>query len=76
MPWLHCLPPSILCPYDVQITVSVRPPQGDLATIRTDLGASWSLRFCLTLHNDKLKKLKARSHIAVTSYDPRTGTAR
>ena len=28
-----CLTTSIRCPYDVQITVSVRPPQGDLAII-------------------------------------------
>ena len=28
-----CLTASIRCPYDVQITVSARPPQGDLAII-------------------------------------------
>ena len=28
-----CLTTSIRCPYDVKITVSVRPPQGDLAII-------------------------------------------
>ena len=28
-----CLTTSIRCPYDVQSTVSVRPPQGDLAII-------------------------------------------
>ena len=28
-----CLTTTIRCPYDVQITVSVRPPQADLAII-------------------------------------------
>ena len=40
---------------------------------RTDLRASWPLRFCLTPHNDKFE---ARRHIAVTSHDPCTGTVR
>ena len=46
---------------------------------RTDLRASWPLRFCLTPQNDKFEKnLKpvARRHIALTSYDSRTGTTR
>ena len=36
VPELQCLltcTTSIRCPYDIQITVSVRPPQGDLAII-------------------------------------------
>ena len=47
---------------------------------RMDLRASWPLRFYLTPHNDEFEKKNrkpvARRHIAVTSYDPRTGTAR
>ena len=43
---------------------------------RTDLRASWRLRFCLTPHNDKFEKKNrktvARRHVAVASHDPRT----
>ena len=33
MPWLHLPYDEYTMTYDVQITVSVRPPQGDLAII-------------------------------------------
>ena len=33
MPLLNLLYHELRCPYDVQIPVSVRPPQGDLAII-------------------------------------------
>ena len=79
MPWLYL-------PYD-EYTMPVRCPNhrfraasaGRPCDHRTDLRASWPLRFCLTPLNDKFEKNRkpvARRHIAVTSYNPCTGTAR
>ena len=78
--------PRLRLPYD-EYTMPVRCPNhrfraasaGRPCDHRTDLRASWPLRFCLTPHNDKFeknRKLVARRHMAVTSFDPRTGTAR
>ena len=77
--------PRLHFPYD-EYTMPVRFPNHRFRTAsagrpcdhRTDLRASWPLRFCLTPHNDNFEKNRkpvARRHIAVTSYDPRTGTA-
>ena len=78
--------PQVHLPYD-EYTMPVRCPNhrfraasaGRPCDHRTDLRASWPLRFCLTPHNDKFEKNRkpvVRRHIAVTFYDPRTGTAR
>ena len=78
--------PRLHLPYN-EDTMSLRCPNhrfraasaGRPCDHRTDLRASWPLRFCLAPHNDKFEKNRkpvARRHIAVTSYDPRTGTAR
>ena len=53
-----CLTTSIRCPYDVQITVSVRPPQGDLAIIVRIYGHRGLYDFvCLTPHNNKFENI-------------------
>ena len=78
--------PRLHLPYD-EYTMPVRCPNhrfraasaGRPCDHRTDLRAGWPIRFCLAPHNDKCEKNRkpvARRHIAVTSYDPRTGTAR
>ena len=78
--------PRLHLPY-YEYTMPVRCPNHRFRTASagrpcdhpTDLLASWPLRFCITLHNDKFEKNRkpvARRHIAMTSYDPRTGTAR
>ena len=78
--------PRLHLPYD-EYTMPVRCPNphfraasaGRPCDHRTDLRASWPLRFCFTPHNDKFEKNRmpvARRHIAVTSYDPRTCSAR
>ena len=80
------LMPLLPLPYD-EYTMPVRCPNyrfraasaGRPCDHSTDLRASWPLRFCLTPHNDKFEKSRkpvARRHIAVTSYNPRTGVAR
>ena len=80
------LMPRLHLPYDEHM-MPVRCPNhrfraasaGRPGDHRTDLRASWPLRFCLTPHNDKIEKNHkpvARRHIAVTSYDPRTGITR
>ena len=78
--------PRLHLPYD-EYTMPVRCPNhrfcaasaGRPCDYRTDLRASWPLRFCLTPHNAgqfrKNRKPVARRHVAVTSYDPHTGTA-
>ena len=78
--------PRLHLPY-YEYTMPVRCPNHRFRTASagrpcyhpTDLRASWPLRFCITPHNDKFEKNRkpvARRHIAMTSYDPRTGTAR
>ena len=74
--------PRLHLPYD-EYTMHVRCPNHRFRAAsarkpcdhRTDLWASWPLRFCLTPHSDKFEKNRkpeARRHIAVTSYDIRT----
>ena len=56
--------PRLHLPYD-ESTMSVRCPNhrfraasaGRPCDHRTDLRASWPLRFCLTPHNDKFEKI-------------------
>ena len=78
--------PRLHLPYD-EYTMSVRCPNHRFCAAsagrpydhRTDLRASWPLRFCLSPHNGKFEencKSVAHRHIMVTSYDPHTGTAR
>ena len=75
--------PRLHLPY-VEYTLPLRcpnhrfraAPAGRPCDHRTDFRASWPLRFCWTPHNDKFEKSSARRHIAVTSYDPCTGTVR
>ena len=59
MPWLHLPYDEYTMPVRCQnhcfrAASAVRP-----CNFRTDLRASWPLRFCLTPHNDKFEKKQA-----------------
>ena len=62
--WVDYLMPRLHLPYD-EYTMLVRCPNhrfraasaGRPCDHRTDLCASWPLRFCLTPHNDKFEKI-------------------
>ena len=68
-------------PYDDRKVTPQRPHGiGDLDIVRTSYTRrKANVTEALTPHNDKFEKNRkpvARRHIAVASYDPRTGTAR
>ena len=81
--FLTVLMPLLQLPSD-EYTMPVRCPNhrfraasaGKPCDHRTDLQASWPLRFCLTPHKYKFEKKNrkpvARRHVTVTLYDPRS----